>query len=195
METEITVQVFDNMNEISKKLTEQGYEVIEKFGVKDYYFSRFPLSELENLPYGEMISNSLIVREIIDEFNPKKLLVYKNKVISGDVVLEEDKINIKIDDIEKTKKALTLAGLTNWGRVFNKSTVFKKDEIVFDVQEIEDLGIFIEYEEDESMQHLRSPVEKIEHMKNIVSSLGLKLGGDFSCKKVYMLFQKQMDKR
>jgi len=67
----------------------------------------------------------------------------------------------------------------------NNSYVYKKDEICFVVQCIKDLGIFIEYEEDDSMKNMNEK-EKFNYMSKIVKQLGLKLGQNYSCKKVYM---------
>lgn len=69
--------------------------------------------------------------------------------------------------------------------------LFIKREILDSfVQIIKNLGIFIEYEEDESMKDL-SPDQKFSYMVNITKNLGLKLGNDFSCKKVFMLLHKK----
>ena len=81
------------------------------------------------------------------------------------------------------------SGLNNYASVKNNSYVYKKDEIVFVVQVIEKLGIFIEYEEDDSMTN-KNQQEKIEYMCNVVNSLNLKLGNDYFCKKVFMLLNK-----
>lgn len=57
------------------------------------------------------------------------------------------------------------------------------------VQVIENLGIFIEYEEDDGMTIIKQQ-EKIDYMCNVVNSLNLKLGNDYFCKKVFMLLNK-----
>lgn len=57
------------------------------------------------------------------------------------------------------------------------------------VQVIENLGIFIEYGEDDSMTIIKQQ-EKIDYMCNVVNSLNLKLGNDYFCKKVFMLLNK-----
>lgn len=57
------------------------------------------------------------------------------------------------------------------------------------VQVIENLGIFIEYGEDDSMTIIKQQ-EKIDYMCNVVNSLNLKLGNDHFCKKVFMLLNK-----
>ena len=47
------------------------------------------------------------------------------------------------------------------------------------------IGLFIEYEEEENMKQLSSK-EKFEKMKDFLISLKLKIGNDFSCKKVFL---------
>lgn len=84
---------------------------------------------------------------------------------------------------------IKFSGLNNYSAVKNNSYVYKKDEIVFIVQIIENLGIFIEYEEDDSMTILKQQ-EKIDYMCNVVNSLNLKLGNDHFCKKVFILLNK-----
>ena len=71
----------------------------------------------------------------------------------------------------------------------SKLISFKKGDICFDIQVIENLGIFIECEEFEAIQDL-SVKQKLEYLIKIVSSLNLKLGADYSCKKVLMLIKK-----
>lgn len=84
---------------------------------------------------------------------------------------------------------IKFSGLNNYSAVKNNSYVYKKDEIVFIVQVIENLGIFIEYEEDDSRTIMKQQ-EKIDYMCNVVNSLNLKLGNDYFCKKVFMLLNK-----
>lgn len=84
---------------------------------------------------------------------------------------------------------IKFSGLNNYSAVKNNSYVYKKDEIVFIVQIIENLGIFIEYEEDDNMTIMKQQ-EKIDYMCNVVNSLNLKLGNDYLCKKVFMLLNK-----
>lgn len=77
---------------------------------------------------------------------------------------------------------IKFSGLNNYSAVKNNSYVYKKDEIVFIVQVIENLGIFIEHEEDDNMTIMKQQ-EKIDYMCNVVNSLNLKLGNDYFCKK------------
>lgn len=79
---------------------------------------------------------------------------------------------------------IKFSGLNNYAAV-KKILMFIRNI----VQVIENLGIFIEYEEDDSMTILKQQ-EKIDYMCNVVNSLNLKLGNDYFCKKVFMLLNK-----
>ena len=186
--TEITVQVFNDYNEIYEILKRKGFEMVENYQLNDWYFSKF--DNVLNLSYVDLMNNSFLVRHIIDEC-PKIQLCYKKKELDkfGNVLLEE-KVKSDLTKLESAVKIFDLAGLNNYCKVENNSFVYKNGNIGFVVQIIKNLGIFIEYEEDESMKDL-SPDQKFSYMVNITKNLGLKLGNDFSCKKVFMLLHKK----
>ena len=188
METEITVQVFVDEDEAIKAILGLGFEKLRDFYMNDSYFSRYSTNKLKKMQYKNVIKNSFLVREFIGD-DDKVLLIYKNKVIKNDVVLMEEKVNAKLDAKENTVKILKLAGLNNWCNANQHLTIFSKDGFEFALQNVENLGLFIEYEEDESIKGLE-PQEKIEKMVVKLKSLGLKLGDDYGCKKPFMILHK-----
>lgn len=189
-ETEITVQVFNPIEEIKLKLNSLGFEIIEKYSMTDYYFSKYSIEELKNFNYADLIKNSFLVRDIKDD-KPKILLTYKNKDIDdlGNVISEE-KIKCRLGILQNALDIFNSIGLNNWSILNQKIIIYKKDSVCFALQEVVNLGIFIEYEEDETMSNL-STQEKISLMKTTLKKLNLNLGEDFSCKKVYMKFKKR----
>lgn len=161
--------------------------MIENFQINDWYFSKF--DNVLNMDYIDLIDNSFLVRQIIED-KTKIKLCYKSKKLDGNGnVIEEQKTNANVDDLQNTLKIFALAKLNNYCTVKNNSYVYQKDDICFAVQIVENLGIFIEYEQSPAMQNF-SPSEKFDAMVKIVNNLGLKLGNDYSCKKVFMLLQK-----
>ena len=189
-QTEITVEVFDSLEEIKKILTGQNFEIVETYALNDFYFSKFENDILENMNYKNIMENSFLIRQIISS-QTKTELIFKNKIIDkNNVVIEEEKIPCVILDLENALKIFHLAKLNCWCKLKQSIVVFKKKEIEFCVSEIENLGIFIEYEQTENMNNL-SAQEKIEFMKNILKSLNLNIGNDFSCKKPYLKFLKK----
>ena len=185
-ETEITVQVFNKFEEIDYTLKNQGFEMIENFQLNDWYFSQ--ITNVNNVLYGDLLKSSFLVRQVLTD---KEIiqLCYKQKEIDelGNVIAEE-KISTDLSSLSNAIDIFKKAGLNNYCIVEDNSFVYKNGNIEFVVQVVKNIGIFIEYEEDETMKGM-SNFEKIEHMKKIVNSLGLKLGQDYSCKKVSMLLK------
>lgn len=64
-ETEITVQVFNDYNEIDEILKRKGFEMVENYQLNDWYFPKF--DNVLNLSYVDLMNNSFLVRHIIDE--------------------------------------------------------------------------------------------------------------------------------
>ncbi len=186
-DVEITVQVFNTFDEIDKILQQQGFKMIENYQLNDWYFSK--LGNLQNIEYSELINNSFLVRQVLDSRETSYLCYKKKEFDKFGNVISEEKTKTKIDSLQNAIMIFKSSGLNNYAAVKNNSYVYKKDEIIFVVQVIEKLGIFIEYEEDDSMTNMKQQ-EKIDYMCNVVNSLNLKLGNDYFCKKVFMLLNK-----
>ena len=186
-ETEITVQIFDDYNTIDKTLTDLGFKMVENYQLNDWYFTK--LASVANLSYIDLMNNSFLIRQVIDN-NPKIQLCYKKKELDnfGNVIMEE-KIKTELTDLEKAINIFKMSGLNNYCLVQNNSYVYQKGNTEFVVQIIKDLGIFIEYEETPDMVNLPAK-EKFNYMVDAIKKIGLKIGNDFSCKKVFMLLHK-----
>ncbi len=190
-ETEITVQVFNSFKEINSILLNQGFKVEGNYLLNDWYFSK--LENVKEISYLDLLNNSFLVRQVLTD-KEKVQLCYKQKELDefGNVIKEE-KTSTNLDSLSDTIKIFKKSGLNNYCMVKNNTYIYVKDEIRFCVQVIENLGIFIEYEEDETMNNMNAK-EKFNYMVSVVNSLKLKLGKDFSCKKVFMLLHKEDEK-
>lgn len=187
-ETEITVQVFEEKETILSHLQKQGFKLERTFQLNDWYYIKH--DDISGITYQNLLSQSILIRQIITDAE-RCQICFKDKTYdnNGNVVSEE-KITSQINNLENTKRIFRRAGLNNYCTLFNTSFVFRKDEIYFALQVIDDLGIFIEYEEDETLPKGLSPHQKIDIMLNRVKSLGLPIGEDYSCKKVEMYIEK-----
>lgn len=186
---EVTVQVFENLNEVQEKLDNLGYEFLESYVMEDSYFSRFDMEEIEFLDFETLSKNSLLVRKILNE-HPVSFFLHKNKSFdkNGDVVNEE-KIAVKVSEPEIIKEILKSSNLNNYLNFATRIFVYKRENIIFALQEVENLGLFIEYEEDNTMENLQAD-QKRSLLISRLKELGLKLGEDFNCKKVFMHLHK-----
>ena len=61
-QTEITVQVFEQINNLKKKLTLLGYTETEEFNGNDYYFTTLNKNESNTASYQKLLDSSIIVR-------------------------------------------------------------------------------------------------------------------------------------
>lgn len=189
-ETEITVQVLEDFDLIKNKLIYNGFKITEEIIMIDYYFSRYSKEELKNLEYSEMIKNSFLVRKIVTENECEIKLLYKDKVLDENQnVISEQKISCDIMDIESILRIFKCAGLTCWCELKQNMQVFDNSKTSFVLQNVDDLGLFIEYEEDENMKEFNE-YEKINILLNRLKKLNFKIGEDISCKKVLMKFKK-----
>ena len=184
--TEITVQVFDKLLDIEKVLTQKGYHKKEEYCLRDHYFTKFEDAKI--VDYKTLLASSILIRTIEEDEKITQCMIYKNKTLdeNGNVSSEE-KIRVKIDDGQKGVSILKSAGLNNWCNLKNESIVYVDDggfEIA--LQLVDDLGIFIEAEEDSSIANL-SEEQKLDYLKNKIAAFGFKLGDDYSCKKPYMI--------
>jgi len=87
------------------------------------------------------------------------------------------------------KHILSLAYLNNYVNLRTQIFVYKKENVIFALQEVENLGVFIEYEENNKMENMQSEQKRTLIISRL-NELGLDLGIDYNCKKVYMMLHK-----
>lgn len=167
-QTEITVQVFDSFENLSENLKNNGYEIVGKCDLNDFYYSKYSNDELRLFSYENLLSNSFLVRKVSSETENSVSLIYKNKEIDKyRNVISEEKTKVLVDDLNKTLKIFDLGKLNRWCELTQHMTIFNNSKYEFAVQEVEGLGLFIEFEEDDSMQNLTID-EKMKYMLGVL---------------------------
>ena len=189
-ETEITVQILDDVNDLIEMLKNKNFSLEEEFDMIDYYFSKDDTETLKKLEYIDIINHSFLVRQIIGDDNSINLMFKSKELDEKGNVIAEEKVKTHVDNLEKAIKIFKLSGLNNWCEIKQHMLVWKRGETEFAIQIIDDLGAFIEYEETASMSSLKEQ-EKIDAMLADLKGLGINIGNDYSCKKVYMKFMKE----
>lgn len=189
-ETEVTYEVFDDLNAVDAKLKAKGFKNARRFILEDHYFSHLTMAEIAAADYETLINNSFLVRSITENDNVGQKLCYKKKEYDelGNVVSEE-KIAANIDSAAKARQIFISAGLSEWCALVNNSCVYQNGNREIAIQAVEGLGVFMEIEEDETIQALSSG-DKLKELIAFAKSTSIMLGDDFSCKKVYMKLKK-----
>ena len=189
-QTEITVQIFEDINNVKNKLKQEGFVENKVLTGNDFYFTTMPKEKVKNATYKELLDTSLIVRffKINDTTEYTSMLLYKNKILDENQnVIGEEKISTKIENPETMIKMLKLANLENWVALKQQNAFMEKGEKCIIVGTVEGLdGCFMEIEEYESIKNLDEN-KKFEELKKYVQSFNFKMGNDYSVKKVFML--------
>lgn len=185
-ETELTVRVKNDFNEISRILEGQGYVPSKYVVMEDEYFTMLPQNVIENASTSSLIAASVLVRRLSGGEN-KNLVIYKKKNYNrAGKVISEDKIQTEVKDADKMCEILRGAGLVSWANFETELHEFRNYKHSLCVQEINGVGTFIEYEENEYHSDMEIN-EKIKCMMQDLKGLGLNLGEDFFVKKLNLV--------
>lgn len=188
-EVELTISILESLEEVLKKLEDQGFEFVEKYYMRDYYMAHKSIDlTLDNY---KILSKCLLIREIVDD-NPKKQLVYKNKTYAQDgKIISQNKFKTNIDSIDKVKQMLEIVDFITLFEVENNSYIYKKDNTEVVIQKITNPeGLYMEIEAtEEELQDPNDENIKI-ILKEKLDNLGLKTTGEYEVKKAFIALDK-----
>ena len=196
-QTEITVQIFEDIENVKSKLENLGYVWQDTFCGTDTYFSTLSTNQIANATYKELLDSSIIIRDFLKQKSGfhSITLVHKQKTLSADGnVIGEQKTSVAIDNANSATQLLSNAGLENWIVLNQKNSFYCLGEKTIIVGTVDGLdGCFVEIEEYSSIKD-KPEQQKFEILKDFVNSFGFEVGSDYSCKKIYMLYQKKLEK-
>ena len=192
LQTEITVQLFEDIKDIENKLTKLGFCKTEELNIQENYFTNLKNDALKNASYSNLLVTSVILRSyttLKNKIPTAKLIRRLENLDSHNYAVGEERVIKEVEDEVHSRKVMTNIGYTNWVTLKQKNIYYKKGEITIILSDVEGLGNFIEVEEYPSISNLVE-TEKIDILKKYIKSFNFNIGNDFSCKKVYMLYQK-----
>lgn len=186
---EITVRLNENMQSAISKLENQGFKKIRESQIDDVYMTA-KLKELNKDNIQTILKKSVLLRSIKLENKEIKKITYKNKEIdkNGDVISEQ-KINLDCSDLEKAKDLFEHLEFEELIRVKYKVIVYSKGKVEYAFQDVENLGVLIEYEnmddfEGKSLDEINT-VKK--NMFEEIKNTGINLTEEKDVKKAYEL--------
>ena len=148
------------------------------------------LKELNKDNIQTILKKSVLLRNLKLENKEIKKITYKNKEIdkNGDIISEQ-KINLDCSDLKKAKDLFEHLEFEELIRMRYKVTVYSKDKVEYAFQDVENLGVLIEYEnmndfEGKSLDEINSAKNNMfEEIKNT----GINLTEEKDVKKAYEL--------
>ena len=186
---EITVRLDENMQSAISKLENQGFKKIRESQIDDVYMTA-KLKELNKDNIQTILKKSVLLRSLKLENKEIKNITYKNKEIDKDGdIISEQKINLDCSDLEKAKDLFEHLEFEELIRVRYKVTVYSKDKVEYAFQDVENLGVLIEYEnmddfEGKSLDEINT-VKK--NMFEEIKNTGINLTEEKDVKKAYEL--------
>lgn len=184
---EITCQVFSNISEIKKALEDNKFKFVEEFTLDDIYMYNRKTKQFA--PNKGRITDTLIIRYANDD--DKEIICKKRYYNLDGFEIGTEKRSLKIDDIKKAEELLQCLGYSRYLRMIDKNSKYENEEYIAFIQEVEDLGVFLEIE----VKNGENAETEIKKLIELVKSFELKIGTKFDIRKAELLYKKQNSKR
>ncbi len=173
-EIEILVEVHTPIDECKKEL--EKYEYIDQKEVIDIYYYD-PLREDLKPNEKNEINQCMRLRKKAD----KTYITYKvDKFDDNNIWLYSDEYETEVKDFNKTKEIIDLLGLKELLTIYNKKSIYKTDKFEIALEEVNDLGTFLEVEyctdEDVDVISIKKEIQEFINHLNIETSEELHMG-------------------
>lgn len=190
-EVEITLKVNDSLENCKSILEKQGFKIIRKSIVDDIYMTQ-NRQQLNINNIDEILKTCVLIRYLNANGKEFKKITYKNKVYEGANIVSEKKINVDCENLEKAHELFEAIGFEELVRVKYMVTVFSDGNKEFAFQEVENLGLLLEYESVKNMDN--STTEEImkekQHMIEEIKYAGINISNETDVKKAYELIKR-----
>ena len=190
---EITVKVYDEKEQVKQILLDNGFkQTSDEYGDDIYMSKDIELLKKDNIL--DILNSSLILRHHHGLYREeRKWIVYKDKQYKDGNVMNEEIISVKIDDIDKMKKILENIGYKELVRKNQYFNDFTKENTVFILEEVKDIGLLIEYENKNDFTNKTDEeiIRVKKEMYNTIKELGINIGEDLDIKKARDLIIKK----
>lgn len=176
---ETTGEVFQSLDEINDILTKQNFKIIRKSRIEDKYMSQF-VNQLNSNNIISILEKSVLLRKLILDGKEINKITYKDKKYDNGILLYEEKTSVSIDSIEDAENLFLKLGFKILVNVNYNCTVYSNDNMELAFQDVENLGMLVEYESKEdfdgksSEEINKKKLEMLEEIRNLGLIVGNK---------------------
>lgn len=176
---ETTCEVCQSLDEINDILTKQNFKIIRKSRIEDKYMSQF-VNQLNSDNIISILEKSVLLRKLILDGKEINKITYKDKKYDNGILLYEEKTSVSIDSIEDAENLFLKLGFKNLVNVNYNCTVYSNDNMELAFQDVENLGMLVEYESKEdfdgksSEEINKKKLEMLEEIRNLGLIVGNK---------------------
>jgi adenylate cyclase class 2 len=139
IEVEVKAKIID-LNEVKEKLKKIKAEKIREEYQEDIYFDRKDIKFAEN-------DKALRIRKILINGNVNSVVTYKGPKID-DLSKTREEIELDIGDSTKLRKIFENLGFYKGACVFKKREIYEIDDYIISLDNVENLGDYMEIELD-----------------------------------------------
>lgn len=172
-EIEILVEVKDDIDTAKNKLKDFEYVGLNHT-IDEYYYD--PLRDDLKPDNNNQLANCLRLRAKNDNY----YVTYKNDVFEGEKWLYSNEYETKIESIEMMKEVFERLGLKKFLEIDNNKEIYKTDKYEIALEDVKDLGIFLEVEyctdEDVDVSKIKEEIQKFIDKLEINVSEELNMG-------------------
>jgi len=192
-EVEVTLKVNDSLEECKIKLEKSGFSIIRRSRVEDIYMTQ-KLNILDEKDINNILKKCVLIRYLNANGEEYKKITYKDKIYDdfGNIVSEK-KINVDCTDLQKAVELFKALNFSEVIKVKYKVTVFSDGLREFAFQEVEDLGLLLEYESYKNMDSVNN-IEILKEKESMVDEIintGISVDKEMNIKKAYELIRKK----
>ena len=146
----------------------------------------------DNIRY--ILSNCVLLRSFTVNGEKIKKITYKNKEYNNGKLISERKVNVDCSDLESAQKLFECLKFEKLVEVKYHVIVLEKDGVEFAFQDVENLGLLMEYEslidfENKTIDDIKKEKQK---MYDYVKQIGLNITDEQDVQKAYELVEKSL---
>ena len=173
-EIEILVEVYSNIEKCKEVLNKYDYKGSKEV-IDIYYYD--PLRDDLKPNDKNEINKCMRLRKKDD----KNYITYKvDKFDDNNIWLYSDEYETEVEDFNKIKEIINLLGLKELLTIHNNKTIYKTDKYEIALEEVKDLGTFLEVEyctdEDVDVKSIKNEIQEFIDNLNIETSEELHIG-------------------
>lgn len=191
---EITVKVNDSIKQVDKLLKDQGFKIIRTSRIEDKYMSNSH-GVLNKDSILDILKKCVLIRFLnVNNKEIFKRITYKDKTYNGSTVISEEKINIIIDNIDNAEKLFEKLGFKKIVEVNYDVIVYEKNGVELAFQNVENLGLLLEYESSDDYSNFTDEdiIKEKRKMLDEIRKFNIDIENDYDVKKAYELICKNL---
>lgn len=189
---EITVRLKNSMQDTIEILEKQGYKKIRESDIYDIYMTQSK-DKLNKENIEKILSTCVLLRNIKTEGKEIRKITYKDKEYDNGQVISEQKVNLDCNSLEDAKKLFEYLKFEKLIEVKDHILVMEKDGMELAFQDVENLGLLIEYENDKDFTNksIEEIKEEKKKMYKEIEKLGINITEEYDVKKAWELIIKK----